>query len=127
MLAMPRLTIRLLGPLSISIDEQPVRLPRPRAEAVLYYCLDIGKPVSDESLRDLLWPEEGKDAAQKLSEAISHVNRAIQRSLQQAGVLEPPQVCVRDLRQRTVTFTWPLGDLDYDVATFERLVKSVMA
>ena len=118
------LAVQLFGPPSIKINEHPVKLPRARTEGVFYYCLAAGKPVPDGELLDLFWPGQGQNAAQRVSEAISQINTTMGSSLREAGASNSPPVCIRDLRQRTVMFTWPAG-LDYDVAHFENLVKTV--
>lgn len=83
---MSQLTVQLFGPpsLHIDIDQRsiPVKLPRPQDEGVFFFCLDAAKPVADEELLDLVWPGRGRNAAQRLFEMISHINRTIQKFLQ---------------------------------------------
>ena len=66
---MSQLTVQLFGSpsLHIAIDQRsiPVKLPRPQAEGVFFYCLDAAKPVADEELLDLVWPGRGRNALEQ--------------------------------------------------------------
>lgn len=53
---MERLTIRLLGPVHLDVDDQHIPVKRPKVRALLAnLALNVGRTVSTDRLRDGLW------------------------------------------------------------------------
>jgi adenylate cyclase len=63
-IALPKSELRLLGPLSVTIDGRELRqLPR-KADALLtLLTLQPGRPIAREAVRDYLWTDRGPEQA----------------------------------------------------------------
>ena len=56
------LNIRLLGGVSLALDDLPITdLPSRKAEALLVYLACRQRPVAREVLAELLWDERGQE------------------------------------------------------------------
>jgi DNA-binding SARP family transcriptional activator len=99
---------RILGPLEVVQDDQPVRLDRQRLRAVLaYLLLHANEPVSADTLIDQVWgPEAPKTASASLQNYISRLRKALGPELL---VSRPPGYLLRVDPER------------FDLARFERL------
>src|SRR5437870_1752442 len=64
---MPTVEVRLLGPLSVRVDGQPVDVGKGN-ERLLFAALALagGRPVSSEALIDLLWPDRAPRTAREM-------------------------------------------------------------
>lgn len=68
---MSRLTLRVLGPPRIQVDDNFVTLPRRKAMALLAYLAVTQQPNSRDALATLFWPGYGQ------AEARGHLRRAL--------------------------------------------------
>ncbi len=74
----PKISIRLIGPVDISVDGSPLAVDTRKAVALLAYLAVTGRPTSRDSLAALLWPEsEGPDARGALRRTLSVLNAAL--------------------------------------------------
>ncbi len=74
----PQLEIRLLGPVEISYDGKPVKIPRRAERGILYFLAIENRPVSRETLIDLLWPKaEQVDPRGTLRTALSRLRNSL--------------------------------------------------
>ncbi|MEM7533735.1 MAG: BTAD domain-containing putative transcriptional regulator [Chloroflexota bacterium] len=61
-----QLTIRLLGVPKLLRHNQPLTaLTRAKSNALLYYLIAVGRPVTRDELTALLWPDSSPDAARR--------------------------------------------------------------
>src|SRR6266511_1693286 len=99
---------RILGPLEVVQDDQPVRLDRQRLRAFLaYLLLHANEPVSADTLIDQVWgPEAPKTASASLQNYISRLRKALGPELL---LSRPPGYLLRVDPER------------FDLARFERL------
>ncbi len=99
---------RILGPLEVVQDDQPVRLDRQRLRALLaYLLLHANEPVSADTLIDQVWgPEAPKTASASLQNYISRLRKALGPELL---LSRPPGYLLRVDPER------------FDLARFERL------
>jgi DNA-binding SARP family transcriptional activator/predicted ATPase len=76
---MPRLSIALLGPLNVTLDDQPVSFGYDKLRALLaYLALEAVQPVRREKLAGLLWPDQSDQSAQdSLRQALSRLRKTI--------------------------------------------------
>jgi len=73
-----QLEIRLLGPVEISYDGVTVKIPRRAERAILYFLAIENRPVSRETLIDLLWPQaEQADPRGTLRTALSRLRNSL--------------------------------------------------
>ena len=74
----PFLSIRLLGPVEIRVDSEPLAVDTRKAVALLAYLAVTGRPASRESIAALLWPEsDGADARGALRRTLSVLNASL--------------------------------------------------
>lgn len=66
------LTIRLFGPPSITLDDEPVALTRRKSRALLFYLAAQPAPVGRDRLIDLLWPDLDRPSAQQTLRTTLH-------------------------------------------------------
>ena len=72
------LEIKLLGPVNISYQGEPIHIKRKMERAILYYLAGEHKPISRTALIDLLWPKaEQIDPRAALRTALSRLRRAL--------------------------------------------------
>ncbi len=76
---MPRLSIALLGPLTVTLEDQPVSFGYEKLRALLaYLALEAAQPVRREKLAGLLWPDQtDQSALDSLRQALSRLRQAI--------------------------------------------------
>lgn len=76
---MPRLSISLLGPLTVTLEDQPVSFGYEKLRALLaYLALEAAQPVRREKLAGLLWPDQtDQSALDSLRQALSRLRQAI--------------------------------------------------
>lgn len=60
---MSMLTIRLLGPTSVSLDARPLPLKRRKSRALLYYLAAQSAPISRRQVAALLWSDHTDETA----------------------------------------------------------------
>jgi DNA-binding SARP family transcriptional activator/Tfp pilus assembly protein PilF len=73
-----RVSIRLLGPVTVEVAGAPLAVDTRKATALLAYLAVTGRPASRESLAALLWPEaEGSDARAALRRTLSVLNAGL--------------------------------------------------
>jgi predicted ATPase/DNA-binding SARP family transcriptional activator/Tfp pilus assembly protein PilF len=109
---MPRLSLSLLGPFQVYLDDARLtRFGTDKARALLaYLAVEAGVPHRREMLADLLWPDQLEAAArQNLRQALSRLGRALGN--RQAS---PPFLLITP---KTVAFN-PESDHWLDVAVF---------
>lgn len=114
---MPQLSLSLLGPFQVTLDEQPVTgFKSNKVRALLaYLAVEADKPHPREALAGLLWPDwPDRDALSNLRYALSNLRRAIgdRRA-------EPPFLLItRDSLQFN-----PDSDCCLDVTEFDGLIS----
>jgi predicted ATPase/DNA-binding SARP family transcriptional activator len=76
---MPKLSIALLGSVSVLLEGQPVSFGYDKLRALLaYLALEAAQPVRREKLAGLLWPDQPDQSAQdSLRQALSRLRQAI--------------------------------------------------
>ncbi|MEX2032856.1 MAG: hypothetical protein WEA81_08310, partial [Dehalococcoidia bacterium] len=73
-----RVSIQLLGPVTVEVAGAPLAVDTRKATALLAYLAVTGRPASRESLAALLWPEaEGSDARAALRRTLSVLNAGL--------------------------------------------------
>lgn len=73
-----QLEICLLGPVEVTYDGEPVKIPRRAERGILYFLAVENRPVSREALIDLLWPEaEQIDPRGTLRTALSRLRNSL--------------------------------------------------
>ena len=93
-MSVPRLQIRLLGPVDVRLDGKPIAVDTRKAVALLAYLAVTDRPASRASLAALLWPnndEEGARGALRrtLSVLRAASGRAVLRVDRNAVAIEP--------------------------------------
>jgi predicted ATPase/DNA-binding SARP family transcriptional activator len=86
---MSRLSLALLGPLQIELDERPItRFDSDKVRALLIYlALEAERPQRRAALAEMLWPEQGERAARhSLSQALFNLRQALGDDAKRAGV-----------------------------------------
>ena len=74
----PLITLALLGVPQLNLDEQSVRLPYLKAEALIYYLAVTGRPHSRAALAALLWSKSPEHQARNsLRNAVYTVRRSL--------------------------------------------------
>ncbi len=115
---MARLTMRLLGPLEVTLDGEPVTgFESDKVRALLaYLAVERDRPQRRERLAGLLWPERSESVARtNLRVALANLRTAIDD--RQA---DPPFLCIT---RQTIQLN-PEGDTWVDVAIFGDLVEA---
>jgi predicted ATPase/DNA-binding SARP family transcriptional activator len=77
---MTRLSIRLLGPLQVALDDEPITdFATDKARALLaYLAVESDRPHRRDALAGLLWPEQSQDKArQNLRQTLARLRQAI--------------------------------------------------
>ena len=75
---MPRLSLHLLGPPRVELDDRSVQIPRRKALALLAYLAVTRRPHSRDALAALLWPEYDQSSARAdLRRTLSLLNRTL--------------------------------------------------
>ena len=77
---MARLSLRLLGPFQVTLDDKPVTHFESIKEPALlaYLAAEPGLPQRREALAELLWPERPEAAARaNLRHTLANLRRAI--------------------------------------------------
>jgi DNA-binding SARP family transcriptional activator/tetratricopeptide (TPR) repeat protein/energy-coupling factor transporter ATP-binding protein EcfA2 len=106
------LEIRLLGPVEILFDREPLKIPRRVERGILYYLAVMNQPVSREKLIDFLWPQaEQIDPRGTLRTALSRLRRA----------LPDPSLLVAELDQVGLDFS----RCSVDLTQFEESYQSL--
>jgi ATP/maltotriose-dependent transcriptional regulator MalT/DNA-binding SARP family transcriptional activator len=114
-----RLSINMLGGLTILVSDQPVGFPRRAAETLLaYLALRPGKPVPIETLADALWPEAPPGAGRNRFDVTLNAAR---RALEPAAGARGP---FRWLRTDSGWCRLEAEGTDVDVAQFERRARA---
>jgi DNA-binding SARP family transcriptional activator/Tfp pilus assembly protein PilF len=73
-----RVSIQLLGPVTVEVGGAPLAVDTRKATALLAYLAVTGRPASRESLAALLWPEaDGSDARAALRRTLSVLNAGL--------------------------------------------------
>jgi len=111
---MPRLTISLLGPLQVTLDDKPITgFATDKARALLaYLAVEAARPHRRDALAGLLWPDQPqRKARQNLRQALSYLRQAI---------VEMDDVPFLLVSRETIQFN-PSGDYWLDTAAFAAL------
>ena len=66
------LSLKLLGPIHILLDGKPVKVPRRKSRALLYYLAAQQDTISREHLWTFFWPEHQRAAAQQVLRTTLH-------------------------------------------------------
>ncbi len=66
------LSIRLLGPPQLTLNDQPLTLPRRKSRAVVYYLAAHTQPLTRERLLAFFWPDLDRRAAQQTLRTTVH-------------------------------------------------------
>jgi len=66
------LSILLLGPPHVLLDQRPVRVTRRKSRALGYYLAAHREPFSRDQLSELLWPQHDRRAAQQTLRTVLH-------------------------------------------------------
>jgi DNA-binding SARP family transcriptional activator len=113
---MARLALCLLGPLHLTLDDQPVSgLAYDKVRALLAYLALETRPHRREALAELLWPEqEGAAARTSLRVALTSLRRALGDQTAQKPFL---------LISRETVQLNPASDYTLDVTAFTRLLR----
>jgi DNA-binding SARP family transcriptional activator len=103
--AEPRVAIRVLGPVEVTVRGAPLEVDTRKAVALLVYLALAGRPVDREALAALLWPEaDGSDARGAFRRTLSVLNAGLGpgalRIDRRAVALETGAVAVDVLRFR---------------------------
>jgi DNA-binding SARP family transcriptional activator len=117
---MPRLTLRLLGPVEVALDGEPVTgLAYEKVRALLaYLAVESDRPHHRDTLAVLLWPDQPDAGARKnLRGALATLRRAIDDHNARPPFLH----CARD----TLQFN-RAGDHSLDVAAFAALLDGAI-
>lgn len=116
---MPKLSIRLLGPLQVALDDALVTdFATDKARAMLaYLAVEADRPHRRDALAGLLWPEQSQDKArQNLRQTLARLRRAIGDDQKDAA---PFLLVSRETIQLN-----PDSDHWSDVAAFTSLVEA---
>jgi len=114
---MPRLSISLLGPLQVTLDDEPVAdFATDKARALLaYLAVEADRPHRRDALAGLLWPDQPqRKARQNLRQALSHLRHAL-------GMQDDAAPFLLASRE-TIQFN-PTSDHWLDVAAFTALAR----
>jgi len=108
-----RLSIRLLGPLEVSVGDRPIIVDTRKALAIVALVAAEGRPFARDELAAMFWPDAGDEAARgALRRTLSSLRSAVAgRGL----ILERTQVAIDPL------------SASVDLLEFERLAGSTMA
>ena len=108
------LRIRLLGPISITNDGQPIAIPSKKARALIgYLALREGTEAARTSLAGLLWGERGEDQARaSLRQTLTELRGAL------GGVAQHPIVATKE------ALTWAPGSAWIDGRVLATLADS---
>jgi predicted ATPase/DNA-binding SARP family transcriptional activator len=119
---MSPLALSLLGPLEMSIGDDPLDHLRVRsAQALLIYLAVEARPQQREFLVELLWPGMPLNYGRKnLRQTLYELRRAIPTTASRAGG-EPVPLIIAD--RQTITIN-PQAVVNLDTAEFERLIQS---
>jgi DNA-binding SARP family transcriptional activator len=76
---MPKLSVALLGPVTVLLDGQPVSFGYDKLRALLaYLALEAAQPARREKLAGLLWPDQTEQSAQdSLRQALSRLRKTL--------------------------------------------------
>lgn len=89
-----RVSIQLLGPVTVEVGGGPLAVDTRKATALLAYLAVTGRPASRESLAALLWPEAGgSDARAALRRTLSVLNAGLGEG---ALAIDRTSVALRD-------------------------------
>src|SRR5262245_41678930 len=112
---MARLALSLLGPLHLTLDDQPLSgLAYDKVRALLAYLALEACPHRREALAELLWPDQGAAARTSLRVALKTLRHALGDQITQ-----PPFLLIS---RETVQLN-PAGDVSLDVTTFAELLR----
>jgi DNA-binding SARP family transcriptional activator len=116
---MARLSIFLLGPLQVALDDEPiVDFVTDKARALLaYLAVESDRPHRRDALAGLLWPERSQQKARQ------NLRQALNRARQAIGDNRDVAVPFLLISRKNLQFN---ADSDYwlDVAAFTSLVKA---
>ncbi len=116
---MPKLTLNLLGPVQISLGNQPLAgFPYSRSRALLIYlALEADKPQRRELLAALLWPDQPDvEVRHRLRQALTILRRDIDEPHAQ-----PPRLLIT---RETIQLN-QASCIEADVWMFERLLEPI--
>lgn len=123
---MTRLSIRLLGPLQVTLDGQPVTgFETTKARALLAYLAnEADRPHRREFLAELLWPERSAGAAQaNLRHTLAGLRRAIGDASTAPGIGGHATSPLLLTTRTTIQFNCA-ADAYTDVTAFMALLKT---
>src|SRR6266496_2480850 len=114
---MARLSLALLGPLQVRLDDQPLTtLAYDKVRALLAYLSVEARPHGRDALAELLWPEqEGAAARRSLRVALSTLRQA----LGEASAPIPFLMASRESVQVNHA-----SDISLDLTTFTELLRA---
>ncbi len=97
------LTIQLLGPPLILLDDQPLTITRKKSRALVYYLATHDKPLTREQILTFFWPDSDRTSAQQVLRTTLH---GLRRALGAAFMTEEDTLAIAP-------------DVDIDVRKFE--------
>ncbi len=117
----PQLTIQLLGPPHIILDERPVESLRRKNRALVYYLAAQARPQSREAILTLFWPDHARAAAQPILRTMVH---ALRKTLGRAFWVDDESLALgaeteTDLAKFTRTLASPQTDAPALAAALE--------
>jgi adenylate cyclase len=121
-----RLSIRLLGPLQVTLDSQPVtHFETEKARVLLaYLAVEADRPHPRELLAEMLWPGRPAGAASAdLRHALASLRRAIADTSAALGAGRQPPPPFLLVNRQTIQFN-SASDAWVDVQAFSALLRS---
>ncbi|MFN8475370.1 MAG: AAA family ATPase [Anaerolineae bacterium] len=119
---MPRLMLKLLGPLQAVLEEQPlVGFRSDKARALLVFlAVESGRPHARDALAALLWPDYSNTAAlTSLRVALANLRQLLDTPAARPSILSPLFLLIT---RETVQFN-PTADAWLDVVALARLLE----
>src|SRR4051795_6860821 len=111
-----KVSLRLLGPIELRLDDRPIALGPGKQRAVLaMLALEVGRTVSADRLADGLWGERAPPSAAKMVQL--YVSQ-LRRLLDGNGA---------EIVTRGGGYELRLGDGEVDAVRFERLIEHARA
>ncbi len=119
---MSALTLNLLGPLLVSLDETPVDFRTSKVQALLVYlATERARPHRREALMDLLWPDMPLESAQvNLRQTVYRLRQAIPEVGRKGGG-NPVSLLTAD--RQTVQLN-PAADVRLDMDAFQTALET---
>ena len=118
---MVRLSIRLLGPVQVSLDDQPItRFETKKGQALLaFLAVEGDQPHRRAALAEMLWPGRAEGAARA---NLRHTLAKLRTAIGDREALPPFLLIARDTTQFNKA-----SDAWVDVSTFSALLQSAQA